>query len=544
MSKNTEVVALCIRNGLPVRIWRQTGDRRDAVSPQAADAASELARLAETHPGAYIAWFDERVERYLDDVRAWPRLVRHPLEILHLSCLQRCDLMAQSLGLVDFDSPFLLPGPTDRRFPTWLVSPLGGIGLGSAFRAVGIDPGFKDFAGALFDFGYRGLRYGLCPYSEPRLVDRKFPSKTLEAVCEPLPNATVARLIRRCFGRKWLLFWAAACGLAHKPSPWIAAAKAAIAPDARYADLPLLESLHPKLPPGPPPSASVAVVVATLGRPGHVRNLLQDLAKQTVPPQKVILVEQDPDGHASRLSADVEGGLPFELEHQLVPWVGACRARNEGLRRASSEWILLLDDDVRLRPGLIAYLLKVAAAYRVQAVNAATYLPGQQREAVAELGRVWPACGTAGILLDRELVTATGFFDERLEGGYGEDYEFGLRLRLNGGNIFYAPGEPILHLKAAAGGFRQPVSQPWAGEDPQPRPSPVFLYSRAKHATESMQKGYQLYYWLKRLAATPIHRWAWEIPLMRRQWRTATGWVGRLGSKQRQFSEHLQQMVS
>lgn len=534
MTADSEIVTICIRRGQPVRIHRHLGGEVEAIVPETQSATGEIIRLAGKFPEAYIAWFDERIEPFLSDIREWPGLVRHPLEILHLSCFQRCDLMVESLGLVDFDSPFLLPGPTDRRYPTWLISPIGGVGLASALWAVGLDARFKDFAAALFDLGYRGMQQGLCPYSEPGLLRREVPADILSGLREPLSDTGLALLIRRCFGRKWVLFWTVGRGLFRQSWPWKEALRASLMGDAHYGVSRLFETLRPPLPRDTTPGNSVDVVVPTLGRPEHVKNLLEDLSKQTVLPDKVILIEQAPGPPAtSSIAESFKKTLPFEVDHQVVGWMGACRARNLGFERSGSDWVLLLDDDVRLTPGLLAYLLNVAAAYQVDAVNAATYCPGQEPDEVMAHGpaRPWPMCGTAAILLHRSLVSAAVFFDERLEGGYGEDYEFGVRLRLNGGNILYAPGEPILHLKAPSGGFRQPFRHPWANESPQPRPSPILLYSRAKHSPEMMQKGYRLYYWLKRLGSAPVYRWAWELPAIARQWRSAVRWAGRLASQ-------------
>jgi len=531
-----EIVTVSVRCGKPTRISHHAGGRQQVIAVREQSSTEEFIRLAETYPDAYIAWFDERLEPFLSGVRTWPDLVRHPLEILHLSCFQRCDLMVKSLGLVDFDSPFLLPGPIDRRYPTWLISPMAGIGHSSVFRAVGLDPSFKELAASLFELGHRGIRQGLCPYSEPRLLRSEIPTEVLEDLRQPLSTTSVALLIRRCFGSKWLLFWTVGSGLFQQSWPWSAALRALITKTSHFGDARLIEGLHPHLP--LEAWSSIDVVIATLNRAEHVRNLLQDLAEQSVPPKKVFLIEQDPDGVSRNLiSESLRKTLPFELDQHLLPEVGVCRARNLGLRKAASEWVLLLDDDVRLRPGFITYLLKVAGSYHVEAVNAATYVPGQEPDEVTAAGpvRVWAICGTAALLVRRRLVTETGFFDEDLEGGYGEDYEYGVRLRLNGGNVLYAPGQPVLHLKAPSGGFRQPLQKPWANEDPQPRPSPILLYSKAKHATKLMQEGYRFYYWLKRLGSTPVYRWPWELPAIRRQWKSAAGWAGRIASQSERF---------
>jgi len=188
---------------------------------------------------------------------------------------------------------------------------------------------------------------------------------------------------------------------------------------------------------------------------------------------------------------------------------------------------LLLDDDIRVTPQFICYLLQVARAYQVDGVSSAVYLPHQRPASVvgSALPRIWPAFASGASLVSARAMRAAGPFDERLEGGYGEDYEFGVRLRLTGATVMYAPGEPVLHLKAPAGGFRYAFAHPWRNEKIQPKPSPIMLYSRQKHTTTAMQKGYRIFYYLNRLTATPYYRWPGEALRIARQWRSAMRWV-------------------
>lgn len=192
------------------------GDRVTAVAtPDVAStpctgtpAVSELARLCrEARPGQWLAWYDERLEPYLSAPASWPERVQQPLELLHLGCCQRTDLMAGSLGLVDFSSPYLLPGPTDRRFTTWLVAPAAGIVRADLLHACGFDGRLRSLPLALWDAAYRGMAWGLCPYSEPRLLATQPPAGLWRELRRDLSHAETAVLIRRMLGRKWVLFW-------------------------------------------------------------------------------------------------------------------------------------------------------------------------------------------------------------------------------------------------------------------------------------------------------------------------------------------------
>ena len=485
-------------------------------------AARDLNRLARAHPDAWIAWYDRRLEPWLSDPESWPGLARHDLEVLHLGCFQRTDLVAGSLGLVDFDSPWLLPGPRDRRFVSWLISPAAGIARAAAIRAVAPDRS-GSLAGFLFELGVRGVRHGVSPVSEPALLKGPVPEELWDRT--PLSDDDLARLIRRGYGRKWLGFWLLARRLSEgtlSPATVGAALRGWMGKEPRKVDERALSTLHPELP-DEDPDVDVDVLIPTLGRPEALRDVLHDLGAQTVTPRRVIVVDQGGS------TPKPEGKHPFELVFLSVNTPGVCTARNLGLREARSEWVLLLDDDVRFQPGLISYMLRMARAWGVEAVNAAVHLPGER---VGSRGpQPWPVFASGASLVSLRVLEEAGGFDERLDGGYGEDYEIGIRLRLAGAAVLYAPGEPVLHLKLPAGGFRHPAPLPWSDDPVPPRPSPPVLYSRRKHHPQAMQDGYRLYYALKRLAGKPLHAWPLEVRTLRREWERASWWAGQMGAE-------------
>ena len=468
--------------------------------------AADLARLAQGE--GHVAWYDPRLE--LRDPATWPELLRHSLEILHLGCLQRTDLAVRDLGRVDFDSPFLLPGPIDRRYPTWLIAPAGGVASAALIRALDVDPRLG-LAAALLDLGRQAQKEGLFLYSEPALLRGPVPDRF------ELDRQELAALIGRGYGRQWLGFWTLAGALFDRSLPpltgWRVPARPAV-------DRESLARLHPSI---EPVDGEVDAVIPTLGRPGPLRDLLEDLATQSVPPKRVIVVEQRPTGTEP---AVLDGDWPFELVLRTVEWTGACRARNLALQEVRSPWVLLLDDDVRLKPNALALLLSTAQAYRVGAVTAAVHLAHQEPE--AGLPRVWSTFGAGATLVDSAALREAGPFDERLEGGYGEDAEIGIRLRQAGCNVVHAPAVQVLHLKAPSGGFRHSVRFPWHDDPVQPRPSPIFLFSRNRHATPAMQQGYRLFYALNRLRSVPVLARPGELLRILRGWQRSAHWAERL----------------
>ncbi len=85
---------------------------------------------------------------------------------------------------------------------------------------------------------------------------------------------------------------------------------------------------------------SVAVIVASLGRPASVAALLDRLAMQSQPPSQVILSME------SLADAPADQTYPFEVEKIFGPR-GACVQRNRGLDRLRPDntFVVFYDDD-------------------------------------------------------------------------------------------------------------------------------------------------------------------------------------------------------
>jgi hypothetical protein len=521
----TEVVLLELAGGRAraVRHEGAGGPRRQAVA--AADPLVELRRLVAGHPEAVVGWFEAAVESWLAPFATWPALLRHDLELLHLGAIQGSDRAAPSLGRVEFETSDLLGAPADRRFPSWLVSPLAGCCRGRLLRAAGLDRSSGPFVVALSALARRGLPSGLCPYSEPALLARPVPAAIAAEWRLRLGDGDAARLVREAHGGRWLLFWGLGRLVFDRRLPLTALLLALLRRRGAVVTPPLAE-LHPAA--REPAPGEVAVVVPTLGRPDALRALLDDLAGQTHPPARVVVVEQRPPGTPAAAGLDA-GGRPFALVHRVVPWSGACRARNLGMTLAAGDWLLLLDDDVRLPATLVHDLLATAAAYGVDVVNAGVRHAHRPAAPSADRRpRLWPNFSSGAALLSRAAVADAGPFDERLESGYGEDYELGVRLRLAGHPVLLAPAAEVLHLQLAEGGLRHPVRYRWDEDRIPPRPSPTVLYSREKHATPAMREGYRLFYTLGRLAAERPWRWPLAARRIQREWSAAALWRERV----------------
>ncbi len=278
---------------------------------------------------------------------------------------------------------------------------------------------------------------------------------------------------------------------------------------------------------------AVDVVLPTLGRAAAVRDVLADLARQTVLPRRVIVVEQNPQPDGTSELADLSRqSWPFALHHRFVRWAGACRARNLALAECTAEWLLFVDDDVRLRPTVVAELLSTQQAYGVAAVDALALRPQEQPRYAQRHGvpYAWDGFSTCCALVRRAAVIAAGGFDERLTGGYGDDFDLGLRLHLQGVNVLLAPACRVEHLYVPAGGFRFPLPPPWAAANPAPRPSPTMLLWRHQYFTPDQHHGFKLFYLLSQLLRSRPWSWLTEWRRLRPAWDASESWAARLAT--------------
>jgi glycosyltransferase involved in cell wall biosynthesis len=107
-------------------------------------------------------------------------------------------------------------------------------------------------------------------------------------------------------------------------------------------------------------SGSLSVITPTLCRASEVAGLLENLCRQSLLPEEVILI----DGSEAQETAtrdvvqEMSPRLPFRViyfKHER----GTAIQRNAGVEKATGEFIAFIDDDVRLEPDFLEVLVKV-----------------------------------------------------------------------------------------------------------------------------------------------------------------------------------------
>jgi GT2 family glycosyltransferase len=201
----------------------------------------------------------------------------------------------------------------------------------------------------------------------------------------------------------------------------------------------------------------LSVVVPTYQRRDSVLRTLVSLRAQTLAPggyEVIAAVDGSTDGTAEalrRLSA------PYRLSVLEGPNRGRAAACNAGIRAASGEVVVLLDDDMEASPGfLAAHALAHEGGVERAAVGAAPIVvapgapPFVRYMATGFRGRLermtqpgyrlrFRDVYTGNFSARRETLLAIGGFDEAFRVYGHEDYELALRLLSAGVELVYRP---------------------------------------------------------------------------------------------------------
>jgi O-antigen biosynthesis protein len=200
--------------------------------------------------------------------------------------------------------------------------------------------------------------------------------------------------------------------------------------------------------------APVTVVVPTIGRSELLGRCLGSLSECRPPAAEILVVDQSGD------PAVVEGvGRFAAIGARIVSCegLGTARARNLGLREASSTIVLFTDDDCTVDTGWVGAAAELVAAARDQAPAMITgrVLPRGDPERVPSTKEdTEPQDHTGGIdigalysnnmAVERSALLDFGGFDERF-GAVAEDVDLCYRWLRAGGTLRYEPGIVVWH---------------------------------------------------------------------------------------------------
>jgi glycosyltransferase involved in cell wall biosynthesis len=212
----------------------------------------------------------------------------------------------------------------------------------------------------------------------------------------------------------------------------------------------------------------ISVVIPSIARMGVLKNTLSDLAQQSEPAECIVILQGDePNTHLVELQKNLT--IPVRVIHSSEP--NASLARNIGLREASGEIVLFLDDDVSitdpdfLKKHLRNYKDPTIPGVYGQMLEVGQYPVSDPDPSLIKTDGGWlylsanysRRCrtrngGSGNLSVRRKWAIASGGMDAWFErGARREETEFNLRYTKTYGPLVFDPEASLVHLSAEGG---------------------------------------------------------------------------------------------
>lgn len=232
---------------------------------------------------------------------------------------------------------------------------------------------------------------------------------------------------------------------------------------------------------------AISVIIPTYRREEPLQDTLTDLLHQDYPNFEVLVIDQTPT-HETATQAYLEQlASAHKIRWLRVNWASLPGARNYGIRRATGDIILFIDDDVQLpagylysharnyqeRPeigavaGRVFDRMKLADSEKIQGTDTAYTIEELPPQAM-DPGIAWYYIDLVHTTKPQQVISTRGcnmsfrrdiflkhgiWFDERFRGSaVREESDFCLRLRQTGYQIWYDPQAYLIHLGEEGGG--------------------------------------------------------------------------------------------
>jgi glycosyltransferase involved in cell wall biosynthesis len=222
----------------------------------------------------------------------------------------------------------------------------------------------------------------------------------------------------------------------------------------------------------------VTVVIPTLNRYEYLKNVLEDLEKQSYKNFEVTVVDQSENFNAQFY----EGyDLKLNIIHQQAKELWT--ARNRAIKESKADYLLFYDDDSRIDEDWIEHHLKCIDFFKcdISAGVSISTIGGKVSNSYNHF-RWADQFDSGNAMVKRSVFKSIGLFDLQFNKQSMGDSEFGIRAYTNGFKSISNPYAKRLHLKANAGGLRE-IGH-WDGFRPKklfapkPLPSVVYLYKK------------------------------------------------------------------
>lgn len=409
-------------------------------------------------------------------------------------------------------------------FPTWQMS--GAVGGMHAEVLLALDNRISlkdDFDYFLCSLAKLAMPKGLLCYSEPRLLKRK-----PEVVSTKTSSFTLFRFVKQHYRTRWVFLLLLNLFLYERKLPLLPFLFSLFYKDISGININLdaikVESTRKMVNQG-----TVDVIIPTIGRKSYLHDVLKDFSKQSLLPNKIIVVEQNPAaGSTSELDYLTNEKWPFEIQHLFIHQAGACNARNLALDQTKSEWVFLADDDNRFEAALLQDIFEKIKQYGNPAVTTSYPQKGESKKYTKVIQ--WSTFGAGNSFVRRDLLEQLRF-SRSFEFGYGEDGDFGMQLRNLGYDVLYLPEPEIIHLKAPVGGFRTKPVLRWHNDSIQPKPSPTIMLYQMLHNTQAQTNSYKTTLFFKYYKHQNIKNPIRYYLNFQKQWDSSVFWANELMKK-------------
>ncbi|MGZ9735444.1 glycosyltransferase family 2 protein [Flavobacterium sp. GNP002] len=407
-------------------------------------------------------------------------------------------------------------------YPTWQMSSYVGVIHASVLNAIGdkivCEPDLDYYLSSLAKLC---MPLGLLCYSEPQLL------KSVEIIDSLVKasNFTLFRFVKQHYKTRWVFLLALNLLLYERKIlfyPFIST----LFFKKRFNNKINIDDIVVQSSRVITDNETIDVIIPTIGRKEYLYDVLKDFSKQSLLPQKIIIVEQNPEPFSKSELDYVEiEKWPFEIQHIFTHQAGACNARNLAQKQIKSKWVFFADDDIRISGDFIEKSFKNMDKFGVKAVS----LCCLQENEVLTFNNVfqWGSFGSGCSVVGSDILKKCSF-NLGYEFGYGEDSDFGMQLRNQGNDILFLPEPSILHLKAPVGGFRTKPILKWHDEVIQPKPSPTVMLYLITHNTKQQILGYKTVLFFKFFKHQKIRNPFQYFAVFNKQWRQSVYWANQL----------------
>ncbi len=479
--------------------------------------AESLFGLAFQFSDKKIVWCHDSYKEYLDK-KVIETLLHHDKMMLSYAPTNT-NYFGNTIGYIE-DSPFINVNKK-VTYPTWQMS--GAVGVIHASVLNQLQDKIKpdaDLDYFLSSVAKLCMPLGLLCYSEPRLLK----SKTAEYFTKA-DMGKLFRFVKQHYKAPWVFLLLLNLFLYERKFPFLSFLKSFLDKKRSAANIDL-ESINVQSSQKVIDKGTVDVIIPTIGRKEYLYDVLKDFAQQTILPNKIIIVEQNPDTTATTELDYIENEKwPFKIQHFFIHQTGACNARSLALSQTESEWVFLADDDIRINECFLETALQSIKKWGAKAVSMSCLQKGQteKRNTVFQ----WSAFGSGCSLVASEILKGSKF-NMGYEFGFGEDSDFGMQLRNAGQDVLFLPQPQILHIKAPIGGFRtKPVLQ-WHKESIQPKPSPTVMLYNLLHYTKEQVSSYKTTLFIKYYKHQKIKNPVRYYKMFQKQWDQSVFWANKL----------------